>query len=558
MRLVMILCLMSFLFFVMPLKAQRSDDAFIPPFDFELFLSGSFGELRSNHFHSGIDFKTQGVVGKPIRCVADGYICRATVQAGGYGLALYVMHDNGYMTVYGHLDRFPENVHRKVREYQYENETFAVDISFAPDEIRVAKGEQLALAGNTGYSFGPHLHFEVRDSTGEELYDPMPFFGKRFKDKRPPVASKIAVYPMDGYGVVDSSSFSKVYTVRNSTICDTLNVWGRVGFGIKAIDYMDGTNNKYGVYRVELLVDDSLRFDSRMDYFAFKETRLINAWADYARYINDGEWFLRSYVQDNNQLRALNADANRGIINVNQERLYNVEYRLSDYHGNVSVYKFCIRGTRQEIPPFSKEGHYLLWFMNNSLLYDGVRLDIKRGELFESTLVSVAVEEGEYGLSRRYSFGDEPIPLWHSAELSFKVDTLSVDTSKLYIKCITPKGGYSVGGTCSGGWIKSAVKALGTFEVAVDTVPPRLVPIREKQWIRNGKVVFAVSDKETSFRTFCGTIDGEFILFKYSSKNGRLELDLKGEGVGRGEHLLRLEVVDACGNVNVYEKKIKY
>lgn len=543
---------------VLPSNAQHDCGGFLSPFDFELFLSGNFGELRSNHFHSGIDFKTQGVVGKPIRCVADGYISRATVQPGGYGLALYVQHDNGYMTVYGHLDRFPAGVQQKVREYQYANETFAVDLSFAPDELRVSKGEVLAFAGNTGYSFGPHLHFEVRDSTGNELYDPLKFYRKLLKDSRPPVASKIAIYPLEGFGVVDSSAISRVCPIRNGTIADTLNVWGRAGFGIKALDYMDGTSNNYGVYHVELFVDDSLRFESRMDNFSFAETRLINAWADYTRYVNDGEWFLRSFIQSNNPLRAVKADDARGIINFDEERLYKVEYRLSDYHGNSSVYRFCVRGTKQDIPPFAKEGHYLLWFLNNMLEYDAFSLNIPAGELFDNTLLEVCITDGEYGVSRRCSFGSEPIPLWHKAKLSFKVDSLVVDSSKLYVKRIIKKGGYSVGGKYSGGRVTADVAVLGTFEVAVDTVPPRLLPIRENRWIRNGRVVFAMSDKETSVRSFRGTIDGRFILLKYSSKNGRLELDLKGEGVSRGVHQLRVEAVDACGNIRVYEKKIKY
>ena len=543
---------------VLPSKAQQNGALFSSPFDFELMLSGNFGELRSNHFHSGIDFKTQGVVGKPIRCIADGYISRATVQAGGYGLALYVMHDNGYMTVYGHLDRFPAEVHKCVREYQYNNETFAVDISFAPDEIRVSRGEVLAYAGNTGYSFGPHLHFEVRDSTGEELYDPMLFFAGRLKDTRKPVATAIAVYPLDGYGVADGSSASRVLAVRNGTLADTISVWGRVGFGIKALDYMDGTSNKYGVCRVELFVDDSLRFDSKMEQFSFGETRLINAWADYTRYVDEGEWFLRSFILGNNPLRALEADACRGVINFNEERLYKVEYRLSDYHGNTNVYRFNVRGARQDIPPYASEGHYLLWFLNNALLYDGVRLDIPAGELFESRGIEVGVADGEYGVSHRYTFGGEPIPLWHGAGLSIRVDSMAVDSSRLYIKRITKKGGYSVGGKYADGRISTDVNALGTFEVAVDTVPPRISAVKEGAWARNGKVVFAVSDKETSLKSFRGTLDGRFILFKYSSKNGRLELDLKAEGVSRGVHQLRVELVDACGNVRVFEKKIRY
>lgn len=151
--------------------AQPGDAKLRSPFDFELLLSANFGELRSNHFHSGIDVKTGGVTGKHIKCVADGYICRAKVEAGGYGLALYVMHD-GYMTVYAHLDRFPASIAKRVRNYQYEKERFEVDMHFSPGEYPVKQGEFLAYAGNSGYSFGPHLHFEVRDASGNELYNP--------------------------------------------------------------------------------------------------------------------------------------------------------------------------------------------------------------------------------------------------------------------------------------------------------------------------------------------------------------------------------------------------
>ena len=547
--------LLLIMFAVLPSQAQHADTLFRKPFDFELFLSGNFGELRSNHFHSGLDFKTQGVVGKPIKCVADGYIKRASVTPGGYGMALYVMHDNGYMTVYGHLDRFPQGVAERVRDAQYGKECFSVDISFAPDEFRVRRGEVLAIAGNSGYSFGPHLHFELRDSTGEELYDPIPFFINELKDNRLPVVSKVAIYPSQGAGAVDSGYVSKVYALKSGTLCDTVEVWGRIGFGIKAIDYMTGTNNKYGVRNIELLVDDSLRFSSAMDRFSFKENRLINAWADYSRYVNDGEWFQRLFLLENNPLRALWADANKGWIDVNEERLYKVECRLGDYHGNISNLLFHVRGKEQKIQP--PAGAYnLYWFLNNSVEHNGMSLYIPAGELFESVTVDIAKNDGEYGISGRYSFGESPLPLWHSARLGLRVDTLAVDSSKLYIRQVTKKGGFSVGGKYSDGWLYADVGSLGCFEVAVDTVSPSIVPVSEKNWSRSGKVVFAVSDKQTSVRSFRGTLNGNFVLFKYSSKNGRIELDCRKENIRAGKHLLRLEVTDACGNSAVFEKRL--
>lgn len=537
--------------------AQHDNEVFSAPFDFGLLLSGNFGELRSNHFHSGLDFKTQGVTGKPIRCVADGYISRASVQPGGYGLALYVMHDNGYMTVYGHLDRFPAAVDSIIRDTQYRNECFAVDISFDKDEFRVQKGEILAHAGNSGYSFGPHLHFEVRDSTGNELYDPMKFYADMIKDSRPPVASKIAMYPFTGAGVVDAQAESKTYDIKGGIINDTIEAWGKVGVGIMALDYMDDTNNKYGVYRIELYVDDSLRYSSTLDNFSFSENRLINAWTDYPRHIDSKEWFQRMFILENNPLRALKADGNRGWIEIDEERPYRVECRLSDYHGNSSCYRFYIYGKKQELPEITGT-HKLYWFMNNCIECDGMSLDIPRGELFESIMLDVEKSESTFGFSSRYTICKEPVPLWHKATLAIKTDSLPADPSKLFIRRITAKGGNSVGGKYRDGWIKSGINSLGTFEVAIDTVPPRLKPVNEKRWARNRKVVFVAEEKETSIKDFRGSVDGKFALFSYSSKNGRIVLDLKREKIARGKRLIRLEVTDACGNTAVYEKHIDF
>ena len=541
---------------VLPLQAQN-DSVFCAPFGFELLLSGNFAELRSDHFHSGLDFKTQGATGKPIKCVADGCIVRASVQPGGYGQALYVLHENGYMTVYAHLDAFPAEVAKRVREAQYGNESFSVDITFQADEFKVKKGEFLAYAGNSGYSFGPHLHFEVRDSTGNELYDPMEFYSGMIKDRRPPVASKLAVYPYPGAGVVDSVAASKVYGVRNGVLGDTIEAWGRVGFGIQALDYMDGTNNKYGVYRIELEVDGELCFSSCADRFSFSENRLINAWTDYSRYVNDGEWFQRMYIFENNPLRMLSSNGSRGWVDICEERLYEVECRLADFHGNCSSYRFNVRGKAQEISEPVYE-HRLYWGLNNMVERDGMRLYVPAGELFEDAMLDVVVADGEYGLSGRFSFGDEILPLVTGATLSIKVDSIAVDSSRLYIRRVAKNGGHAVGGKYENGWVTADVGSLGCFEVAVDTVAPKLTPVKENAWMRNGKVVFSVSDKDTSVKSFRGTLDGEFILFGYSSKNRRMELDLKKEKVRRGKHLLRLEVTDACGNVAVYEKRINY
>lgn len=540
------------------LRVQAQQDVFSPPFGFGLFLSGNFGELRSNHFHAGLDFKTQGAVGRPISVIADGYIARAKVQYGGYGRALYVMHDNGYMTVYGHLDRFPPSVDDVVRKRQYAEESFAVDVAFEPDGFRVKRGDVLAYAGNTGYSFGPHLHFEVRSADGENLLNPMLFYGSLLVDTRPPVAQAVAFYPKAGEGKVGGGSSSQVRRVVAGVVADTLCAWGKVGFGIKATDYMDGTHNKYGVYEIELYVDDSLRFSSRMDGFSFSENRLINAWADYSRLSGGKGWFLRSFLLPNNPLRALKADAAAGMVDICEERLYRVEYRLRDYHGNTGVCSFVVRGVRDEFSTPSPAGQRLPWYLTNEVVGSDFTLTIPRGALFEDAWVEVRDDVASSG-SPVCVLGDEKLPLWRDATLTMKIPAhLLPFAERCYIERVTGKRKTPVGGKRDGDYMVAEISLLDAYAVAVDTVPPSLSPINEKLLRRAGKMAFSLVEKGSGLGSYKCYIDGRFVLVEYNSKDKRFICDLQREKVARGVHSLKFVLTDKVGNTSVVEKRFKY
>lgn len=538
--------------------AQVGDALFAPPLDFPLYLSGNFGELRTDHFHSGVDFKTEGVVGKHIRCVADGYICRASVTPGGYGKALYVMHDNGYMTVYAHLDRFPQDIAKRVRRYQYRNETFKADLWFGPDEFRVKQGDFLAYAGNSGYSFGPHLHFEIRNAKGNELYDPMACYKDRLSDTRPPKAHAISVYPRRGKGVLSENGTSRSYDVVDDTVEENIEVWGEIGFGVSALDYMDGTRNKYGVRLIELFVDGDTLFRSSMDNFSFDENLLINAWVDYGRLYYSNEWFQKMFVESNNPLRLIGKCRNNGWLTVDEERDYNVECRLTDFHGNSSSCAFVVRGKRCSAVALPKFTHVLYCDANNRVDFLGMRLDVPKGVLFEDAFLKVSLQESD-GISWRYNLADTVYPMLNGAQVSIWVgNELPVDKSKLYIRHLEPDDTSSVGGVYEDGWMKAPITTIACYDVAVDTIPPVLEPIAEDEWRDIGVVKLAFEENETSLKSFKGTLNGKFVLFEYSSKNSEFTLDLKQENVKRGLYDLRLVVVDRCGNEAVYEKKFEY
>ena len=549
---------LAMLFMVGRSQAQPAIGDLRSPFDFEILLSASYAELRSNHFHGGLDFKTGGVVGKHIKCVADGYIYRAKVEAAGYGMALYVMHD-GYMTVYAHLDRFPDAVAKRVRKYQYDNERFEVDMYFAPGDYPVKRGEFLAYAGNSGYSFGPHLHFELRDSSGNRLYNPLPYYKNLVKDTRAPKATAITVYPRLGAGVIFGEQASKSLELKNGVLPDTIDAWGEIAFGIEALDYMDKTTNKYGLYRIELSVDGEQCFENRMDSYTFSENKLILACVDQARERRGEGTFQRLYRMPNNGFSEYRSPDARGWVTIDEERLYNVECCIADYHGNESRYNFVVRGRESEIMEPQRVSAPLSWNMDNVLETEGARLYIPKGEMFDDACLAIAYDDSCTLSGSCYST-DEDVVFWHGAKLSLKAgdDVAGVPYEKLYIGKKGEKGISWVGGKYSDGWLTATISSQGVYDIAVDTVPPVLKPVKEASWEKNATVVFELDDKETKPVSFRGTLNGKFVLFKYNRKERRLTFDFRQENIKSGTHKMRVVATDACGNTAVFEKSIKY
>ena len=536
----------------MPLRAQVTQPQFGVPFDFPLLLSGNFGELRSNHFHGGLDFKTQGVTGKPLLAIADGYISKVTVTAGGYGNALYITHDNGYTSVHGHLDRFLPEIARLVREKQYEEESFVVTLEFGPQEFRVKQGEVVAYAGNTGYSFGPHLHMEIRTTDTNEPIDPLPFYKDKITDNIAPRATRIMVY--GGVNAsIPQSSLGIPITLNPQQLSEApILAWGRISTAISANDYMNGTTNNYGVRYVRLYVDDQLVSSSDVDRFSFDENRLINSWTDYAEQRRSGRWYMRSAIAENNDLRMLRADEHRGWVTIDEEREYHFRYELEDLYGNRSVYRFVVRGKRMDIPQRLPDYHYLMDASRPNRFYtQGFELWIPKGELFDDVELAYDVIPSAVDQVPHYRLTHSRIPLRKAAEITIPIwPGRGIDGSKLYVARVDGNGRQYCGGNYRFGRITANITELGTYTVCVDTVPPKITPIGSTAWRQQGRVVFRIADGETGIRSYRGTIDGRWVLFKYSSKTARMTCDLKTEGIGPGRHEVVIEVEDMRGNEN--------
>ena len=321
------------------LTGQANDRQLRNPFDFPILLSGNFGELRSNHFHSGIDFKTQGAEGKPIHAPQEGYVSRVSISPWGYGNALYITHPDGTTTVYGHLQKFSPAIADYVKAQQYELERFDVNLFPEPDSLPVRKDEIVAWSGNTGSSAGPHLHFEVRDTKTEEVLDPLVFFHEQITDTRPPKILGILVVPIEGSGVVNGSSQKLRITPQISKdgqtrVSQKIEAWGKIGLAVKTYDYMDRTTNIYGVKEITLMADSQVIFHSYLNRFAFDETRYINTLIDYEEWQKRRSFYIRSFSEPGNRLR-FPEYVNRGIVHIDEARTYELTYTLADAFGNM-------------------------------------------------------------------------------------------------------------------------------------------------------------------------------------------------------------------------------
>ena len=530
---------------------EKTENPFIPPFDFPLLLSGNFGELRSNHFHGGVDFKTQGVVGKPIRCIADGYISRVTVTPGGYGQAVYITHGNGMTSVYGHLHKFMSEVQKVVEAYQYEHETFVVDLKFDETKFPLKQGEVFALAGNEGYSFGPHLHMEIRKTDTEEHIDPLLFFMNRVKDTTAPRATQVMLYPLPGKGVVNGSTQKKKVPLSNRQM--PIEAWGQIAAGIKAFDYMDGTSNNYGVRSVKLFVDSVEVFGSTMESFLPDENRFINAWTDYEEHVAHNSWFMRSQILPGNTWRMLQANNAKGVVTIDEERPYEFLYVLEDLYGNRSSYRFTVNGKAQHIEPLKKGSHFLRWNQGNVVQLPGMELIIPKGMLYDDVDLNCRVIADSLDISFDYQLHDNPIPLHAGCQLMIGVRNYPVsDMSKYYVARKYKGKKVSAGGRFEDGFMQTRIREMGTYSVAIDTVAPKVLPLNERQW-KTGNIHFSILDKETGIKDYKVYIDGKFALFKYSSKNARLS-NVNPKRVKRGKtHRMEVVITDHCGNVTKKE-----
>lgn len=550
-------------FIVINLSAysQYAEPLNIPP-----ALSSGYGELRNNHFHSGIDFKTQQIVNKPVFAIDSGFVSRISVSPSGYGLALYLDHpEQGHTSVYGHLNSFAPHIAKYVEEKQYEKKSYRVNLYLKPNEIPVTKGEQIALSGNTGSSGGPHLHFEVRDTKTQGPLDPMHYVAKNIRDTQSPNLQGIAFYPISHQGIVNNSftpTRLSIYKAKSGSLlplAKKITAWGKIGIGVKAYDRMNGQHNIYGVKHIRLFVDDSLAYSSSINEYRFDETRMINSFIDFEDWRNNRSFYMKSFIEPGNKLRIYNGD-NDGYIFINEERPYPMQYELEDYHGNITTYQFTIHGVATKIAPQPQCQNLMKWDESNRYADYDFMIAIPEDNLYTDICfnhISTPSKTNKY-YSNIHEVNEQPVPLHKSGKMWLKINSDTLATRSKYGIVKLNKGRRRdswVGGTYKDGGIETSINELGnSYAISIDTIPPRIMPLRPETWKQNGRIRIKLTDDKSGVRSFEGTIDGEFVLFKHDSKSSVYTYTFSTERLkGLPLSLFQFEATDGVGNTTIYQ-----
>jgi hypothetical protein len=543
-------------------QEKNNNIDFTVPVDIPIYLSGNFGEIRSTHFHAGIDIKTQGVIGKNIYAVNDGYISRIKISANGYGKTLYINHPDGYTTVYGHLNEFNRTIAKKVKNLQYENREFELNHFPDPSEFPVKKGDLIGYSGNTGSSLGPHLHFEVRETNNQIPLNPLKFDFK-VKDNISPVLYNLVVYPVQKNSLVNNSPTKQIFKLKKYTqgysLVDTsvIEVKGGIGFGIEMYDYLNGSRNRCGVYSLEVFVDSLLIYKHIIDKFSFYETGYVKSHIDYAEKVKSKRTIQKAFIAPNNNLSIYNSSIRRGVYEFKNDSTHQLKILATDVYGNQSELHFKVKGSvisDKEIDQNRPLANLMNWNQENTFETEELSLIIPKNALFDSIYFKYNKTKPDFAaFSNVHHIHSIYTPLYKDYTISIKTIGLPNELKdKAFIAEITDDEMISIGGDVINGHIVSETNTFGSYVVLADTVSPEIKLLTNINEI-NGKIEFIIKDELTGIKSYNGFIDSNWALFEYDLKNDLLFYTIDPEKIEKGyEHELELFVIDNKDNISTF------
>ncbi|KJD33062.1 peptidase M23 [Tamlana nanhaiensis] len=546
-----------FLIFPFVFFAQNPypQDYFGDPLEVPIILSGTFAELRSNHFHSGLDIKTQGRTGLHVVASASGFVSRIKLSHFGYGKALYITHPNGYVTVYAHLQKFAPEIEAYVKKHQYEAESYEIELFPKAEELLVNKGDLVAYSGNTGGSGGPHLHFEIRNKA-EHPINPM-LFGIDIKDSSYPLIRSIFAYPLSNDAIINKSNKKqelKLIPLKNGDYAvENIEAIGDIGFGIETIDRQDFSTNSNGVYNIQTVFNGNRNFEIDFSTFSFDETRNLNQLIDYEHYISNRDRIQKLFIQ-NNALSLYKDAENNGFLTIKDSTYSVYKIRVSDYKSNEAWVTINIKGTKQAL--LNKDSvkttpYFIKAAQNTSLKKSPVSVNFKPNTFYNDFYLNFDVKNDTLTLHENI------IPTKKNFSINYDVSHYNAtDQEKLYIaRLIGDKKNIPVYTSTKRETNKltGISKVLGTYTLATDTVAPtiRASNFKNNQWISDYRFLkIKIDDDASGIKSYRATINNKWILMEYDYKTKLLTFDFVNTET---KNNLKVIVTDNVGNSSTFE-----
>jgi hypothetical protein len=533
-------------------------DYFSAPIDINLILSGSFAELRTNHFHSGLDIKTQGKEGFQTYASAAGYVSRIKISRYGYGKALYIKHPNGYTTVYAHLKKFSAAIEAYVKKRQYQKETFEIELFPKAGTLKVLDKQLIAYTGNTGGSGGPHLHFEIRDPQ-ERPINPL-MFGFEVKDTTPPV-----IYGLFGYPISENSHVGgdtkrveiRIIKQKDGTYkSEPIIAYGEIGFGIISTDRQDLASNKNGVNNIQTSFNGQKSLEVNLNRFSFDETKHLNRYIDYEFLYNNKKRIQKLFIEKNNPLSVMNAFTNGGALKIENDTYSIYKVFVSDFKGNQSELNIPIRGVYQKLSdPINRNAklQHVSATKETVLLKDNVSIQILKNTFYEDVDLLFEVSNDTLKLHTAL------IPLQKSISINFDISKYKKeDKTRLFIGSVSRYGNklYYSPTKKRGNTLSTRTKYLGSYSLGIDSENPEIKAInfKNKSWISNNKYLkVKINDKVSGIKNYRATLNERWILMEYDTKTQLLTYDFEDQTITETVNNFKIIVTDNVGNSSTFE-----
>jgi len=533
-------------------------DYFIYPVDARISLAANFGELRPNHYHMGLDCRTNQVINRPVKAAADGYISRVSVAPFGFGQAIYITHPNGFTTVYGHLHSFIPALEKYVKEQQYKQKSWNVSLDIPKGLFPVKKGQLIAHSGNTGGSQGPHCHFEIRDTKTDKVFNEL-LFGLPIPDNVPPTIVRLYMYDRNKSTYSQTPQHIPIqkvageYTTSSSIIPVNSD---KISFGISANDKQSGSTNPNGIYEAVIYLDNVPLSAFQLDSISYDETRYVNANVDYKTRAAGGP-----YIQHLSRLpgypEGVYKDINgNGVIQLKDENVHQIKIVVKDANGNTSNLEFKIkRNNLEEDSNSTFQGLEFEPGVVNVFENDDVEVYLPSTTLYDSVAFfhSEKQSSSANSYSSVFSILSGLIPAQNYFTVNIKADKPVEENlqDKMLIKR-SWSGKTDVAKAIKHiNWYSAKFNAFGNFELLSDDEPPTIaINFHENADLSHARnIIVTPKDNNDEIKNFRGELDGKWL--RFSNDKGRNFIYDFDEKCPSGKHELTISVEDEAGNQTV-------